>query len=390
MSLTLGNFKNTNHDLLDSKKKIVVAYSGGLDSSVLLHLLANCYDHNRLLIWHVNHQLQNNAIEMEDFCRQQAETYQIQFRCTRLNLTHLKSNIESQARDARYRAFSNELLLSQDVLLTAHHADDQVETLLLNLCRGTGVLGLRGIASQLLINGMSCYRPLLSFTRDELVSYAEQHKISWIEDPSNAINDFDRNYVRHEITPLLKLRWPAVVQSFGKVSAYQKEAAECLEELALLDSEGCYVSNKFSNRQVLNAVTLKKLSLARQKNLIKFWLLGCSVVISSHQLNLLLKVLVSSDAEFKKIMFGSGFIALFQKQVFLVLKSDFVDTAKVNAWLKEHNGHYVCRLNRAIKNVSSHYLKRQFQALGIPPWLRDQTIFRLSDDSKRNVETIVL
>lgn len=391
MSLTIGSFNAKNLDLISSNKKIVLAYSGGLDSSVLLHLLSQSFDENRLVVWHINHQLQSNASDMEAFCQQQAHHYNLRFKCSHLNLSHVKNNIESQAREARYHAFSDSWQSEHDILLTAHHADDQLETLLLNMSRGTGVLGLRGIAAELTIKGMLCFRPLLGFSRDDLMLYAEQHKINWVEDPSNTLINFDRNYIRHEITPRFKSRWPAILQSFTTVASNQKEAADCLSELALIDLKSCDIKNEYSQRQVLVIKSIKGLSISRQKNAIRYWLKNYSVSISAHQLNLLQQLIQSFDGGYKRVTLDLGFVALFKNQLFLVMDEDIVDAAKVELWLEQHDDSYVCRFNSKIKQVSSHFLKHQFQSLGIPPWLRDQTIFSINKDgSKHNLETIVL
>ena len=392
MSLLLSSFIADNIGLIQSDKRIVLAYSGGLDSSVLLYLLANSINPNRLLIWHINHQLQICSSDMEHFCQQQVSAYQLPFKVSRLNLSQVSSNIESQARDARYEAFVNGLDPQSDILLTAHHADDQLETLLLNLTRGSGVLGLRGIAKKRIINGLACYRPLLSFNQEALKDFAKLLNIKWMDDPSNKLDCFDRNYVRHELTPKLKHRWPSIVQSFSQVASHQKEASECLVALALIDLGSAVVDETYSARQVLSIPKIRGLSGARHKNLLRYWLSLSSLSFSLGQMTLLLSVITEYDLEYKKVEFSQGFMALFNEKLYIVLDDDIASSDKIEQWLNNYQeDNVVGRINKDALKISSHFLKRQFQAASVPPWLRDQTFFKLnSNGSKHNLEVIVL
>ncbi len=382
MTLTIAHFKEDNAAFFASKKRIVLAYSGGLDSSVLLYLLVNTLNIDDVLLCHVNHGLQSCADDMEAFCQQQARDYQVAFLSTRLNLSHITQNIEAQARDARYAVLAKTLTAQSDVVLTAHHADDQLETLLLNMCRGSGVNGLRGIAKEGLVNGLSCYRPLLNVTQEELIAFAKQHYIKWFQDPSNELDYFDRNYMRHHITPVLKKRWPAVVQSFLRVSAYQKEAAVCLSELAELDISLCQQSSAFSAKKTLLIGKLKSLSLARQKNVIRYWFSLNHFLMSQRQLDELLRVLNAYVAGYKKVEAGHSFVALFKGMLFLVWPVELLSKQQVLSWLAEQSEAYVGRFNRHEYGVSSHFFKRQFQSSGVPPWLRNQVVFQLSQHNK--------
>lgn len=389
--LSVTDFKSRNSDLITSDKRIVLAYSGGLDSAALLHLLASSIDHSRLLIWHINHNLQKCALEMELFCADQADLYSLSFKATRLDLSHIKSNIEAQARDARYTVFSKELDSHSDILLTAHHADDHVESMLLNLCRGTGISGLRGIGRDVTLKNVLTIRPLIFYSRSEIKDYAKNNAIVWFDDPSNASNIFDRNYIRHDIVPLFKKRWPSINRSFQQVAAHQKEAQDCLKELAEIDYDECSNSNEHSQIATLKINELKKCSIARQKNLIRYWLKESGRAISMNQLLLVMHVIESYKEEFKQALIPAGFIGLFNNEMFLVSDDDIKEKEKVLRWLEGQEGNYVCRFNKNEFSISGHFLKRQFQSKKIPPWLRDQTVFLLDQsDSKQIVETIVL
>jgi len=387
----LADFIKHNVGFIQSKKRVVLAYSGGLDSSVLLHLLSKCIEPNRLLLWHVNHQLQTCSIDMELFCNRQAAEYQLPFKASRLDLSHVTNNIESQARDARYAVFIDELNPKQDVLLTAHHADDQLETVLLNLCRGSGVLGLRGIAKERFIEGLKCYRPLLEQSQKHLIDFAAKERIKWMDDPSNDLDCFDRNYVRHELAPRFKTRWPSIVKSFSQVASHQKEAAECLESLALMDIDSCQIESKYSKRLVLSVADIHILSIARQKNVLRYWMSLAHISMSLQQMTILLRVIKEYNLAYKKVELGLNFIALFEAKIYLVLNDDVLSTKQILTWLDHHeNEDYVGRINKDVKQVSSHFFKRQFQSAKVPPWLRDQTFFKLKGGSKHHQEMIVL
>ena len=199
-----------------------MAYSGGLDSSVLLHMLLSTEREYEILPWHINHGLVENALQMEQFCIQQAQAYGLEIRVDRLDLTNVDSNIEAVARDRRYRLFE-ESTQAGDCILTAHHADDQAETFLMNALRGSGVAGLRGIARQRRLGSSLLLRPLLEFSREQLEDYANRHEVAWFNDPSNQNPRFDRNYLRREIVPLIRQRWPGYQDALSTSSEIQSE-----------------------------------------------------------------------------------------------------------------------------------------------------------------------
>lgn len=252
----------------------VLAFSGGLDSCVLLHLLAN----SSLLktrLWHVNHGLQAKAGAMADFCQQQADAYGLDLTISHLNLQATESNIEAIARTARYQLFSKGLA-DNDILLTAHHADDQAETFFLNLFRGSGSAGLRGIAVQKPIANATLIRPMLQVKRALLLDYARQYDLDWFEDPSNRSNRFNRNYLRHHVMPLIEKRWSNYQASIATVCDIQVETEQMLMDLGKIDYELVIAANAKTTahclQNSLDIFSLESLSLARQKNLIRYWL----------------------------------------------------------------------------------------------------------------------
>lgn len=199
------------------KSKVLLALSGGLDSMVLLHVLAYLRERAgfQLTVAHVHHGLLSQADEWAQFCQTQAEALQVNFQLCRVQLTDPHRNIEQQARTLRYQALAA-LLTPETVLMTAHHADDQLETVLLALKRGSGLPGLAAIAAQKTIAGTSLVRPLLAFSRTELEQYALAHQLAFVTDPSNQDDCFDRNFLRQHILPLLRQRFPAISQTTAR------------------------------------------------------------------------------------------------------------------------------------------------------------------------------
>ncbi|MCP4391263.1 MAG: tRNA lysidine(34) synthetase TilS, partial [Gammaproteobacteria bacterium] len=154
----------------DNIKRLFVAYSGGLDSSVLLHLLLSDERNFQIIPWHINHGLIESAEQMEQFCVEQATSYDLEIRLDHLDLSDTDSNIEASARHLRYQLFEQHSGCG-DCIVTAHHADDQAETFLLNALRGSGVAGLRGIAQQRYLGETLLIRPLLGYSRAQLEAY---------------------------------------------------------------------------------------------------------------------------------------------------------------------------------------------------------------------------
>ncbi|MFJ7798837.1 tRNA lysidine(34) synthetase TilS [Pseudomonas sp. NPDC096950] len=252
-----------------------VAFSGGLDSTVLLHLLAhlaNTQSLPTLSAIHVHHGLQAAADAWPAHCQSVCDALGVP-----LEVVHVQvrsgASVERAARDARYGAFSA-ATLANEVLLTAQHRDDQAETLLFRLLRGAGVRGLSGMPSERALGAGHLLRPLLDVTRAELEAYAAAHQLSWIEDPSNEDRQFSRNYLRHQVFPVLTERWPQAQATMARSAAHLREAQGLLDELALIDlGEACSRSDfDWLGLPSLELASLEKLSAARQRNALSHWL----------------------------------------------------------------------------------------------------------------------
>jgi tRNA(Ile)-lysidine synthase len=248
--------------------RYVIAFSGGLDSTVLAHALAQCSDVPVLAI-HIDHALQTDSANWSEHCAQIAAAFEIEFLSLSVNV-QLESGKgpEASARDARYAALHAELNAG-DWLLSAHHREDQAETLLLNLIRGSGPAGVAGIGNIRRFGAGWLVRPMLNVDRAEILQHASDQGLQWIEDPSNTDRRFDRNFLRHEVLPRLKERWPDIATRLQRSAGHAGEASQLLIELAAIDLESLG-----SRAARLPIDGLAELSAARQRNVIRFALRG--------------------------------------------------------------------------------------------------------------------
>ncbi|WP_104903809.1 tRNA lysidine(34) synthetase TilS [Pseudomonas sp. LH1G9] len=252
-----------------------IAFSGGLDSTVLLHLLANLAKTEKLPTLgavHVHHGLQAAADAWPAHCQSVCDALGVPLRVMRVQV-RAGASLERAARDARYQAFS-EVVGAGEVLLIGQHRDDQAETLLFRLLRGAGVQGLAAMPMQRALAGGHLLRPLLRSSRAQLQAYAEEHQLTWIEDPSNADPRFSRNYLRHRVFPRLTERWPQAVANLARAAEHLSEAQGLLDELAHIDLQAAEQPSPFPWLPLpsLALAPLCELSDARQRNALRHWL----------------------------------------------------------------------------------------------------------------------
>lgn len=245
--------------------RYVVAYSGGLDSHVLLHALSSLG--LNLAAVHVHHGLSPNADLWSEHCLATCKELGVPCRVLRVRVTAAGSGREAAARSARYAALE-QALGEGEMLLTAHHQDDQAETLLLMLLRGAGVAGLAAMPPLRRFAAGWLARPLLGLPRDVLRHYAETHHLSWVDDESNFDTSLDRNYLRHDLLPGLRRRWPAADRALARSAAHLAEARELLTELAVADQAGAGGSRPGT----LSVAALGRLTPARRRNLLRHWI----------------------------------------------------------------------------------------------------------------------
>ncbi|EJL81118.1 tRNA lysidine(34) synthetase TilS [Pantoea sp. GM01] len=255
--------------LLTPDAGYVLAFSGGLDSTVLLHQLV-CWQRQqpqlRVRALHVHHGLSPNADRWAQHCQQICMQWQIPCAVLQVQVDGRDSGIEAAAREARYQALFQQLQPGEH-LLTAQHLDDQAETLLLALKRGSGPAGLAAMPLQRSVDDRLHLRPLLDVSRQQLENYAAEHQLSWIEDESNADSRYDRNFLRQQVLPLLQARWPHFCAASARSAALCGEQEQLLDELLaeqliqLTDAHGA-----------LHFPPLLDMSEARRHALLRRWI----------------------------------------------------------------------------------------------------------------------
>jgi tRNA(Ile)-lysidine synthase len=253
--------------------------SGGLDSQVLVHA---CYELSKTTsltfqVLHVNHGLSPHSSHWQTICESICKQYQLPFTAIALSSHALiGGNVEAVARAMRYRVFAD-AMQPGDMLITAHHQDDQAETFLVQLFRGAGP---KGLASMPRIKPFACgfhARPLLKISRAQCVAYAKQKQLHWVEDETNTNTGLTRNFIRHAVMPLLAQRWPTIACTIARSAEHCAEQESVLA--ALSAAELTAVSG--SKPQTLSVSALLAKSAAQQRLLIRAWLMAAGIALPS-------------------------------------------------------------------------------------------------------------
>lgn len=254
----------------DGALRCVVAWSGGLDSTVLLHLMlrarriAGARLHLRAV--HVDHALQPAAADFARACHRTARAWRVPLAVLKAHVCMAPGDsVEEAAREARYAALSGALAPSE-LLLTAQHADDQAETLLLALLRGAGPAGLAAMPAIMPLGRAQLLRPLLSLERAQLAAYATSQGLAWSDDPSNAALRFDRNYLRARVLPLLRARWPALSRTLTRSAGHCAAAARLVADSAIRDLELA------ADGADLSIAVLRRWSVSRRMAALRQWI----------------------------------------------------------------------------------------------------------------------
>ena len=253
--------------------RYLVGFSGGLDSTVLLHALAGTRAAHGIPVVavHVNHALHADAAAWERHCHRFAEDLRLGYISRDVSVVDEHGiGVEAAAREARYHALQ-ELMQENDVLLTAHHEEDQAETILLNLLRGSGLSGLAGVGRSRRFGPGLLIRPMLGVSRQAIEEYARDCALAWLDDPANLELRFDRNFLRQEILPSLRRRWPAASARLGHSAELAAEAAHLQDDLASLDVARLLVPpGTMAAPDRLDIPALRRLSSARQRNVLRY------------------------------------------------------------------------------------------------------------------------
>ena len=382
--------------------QLIVGYSGGVDSHVLLHLLANLSEFKgKVTAVYIHHGLQACADDWAVHCRHIAHDLSVNFKVVHVNAQPATGQSpEEAARNARYQALKN-ILSENDVLLFAQHRNDQLETVLLQLFRGAGLKGLSGMPTTIEFSIGVLVRPLLSVNQDEIIQYAQEHKLQWIEDPSNQDIQFDRNYLRQKIIPLLEQRWPAIDTTVSRVAehcaqAYAVLSASAQEKMHLLYD---------SQRQSLSISGLLEQDDFAQQWIIREWMnyLGLRMPSQKVMTAILQNILLARQEANPVIRHDGYHIQRYRDNLYIVPEHKKPDLNQVTTWAKHKeslaladNGRLLLRETEQgiakhvwdqgnilvkyrqgkekialVNRDGRHSLKKLYQEAGIAPWQRD-------------------
>ncbi len=243
------------NNLLDSaplSQTVFIGLSGGLDSTVLLHQLAQQHKSAGYTLYaiHIHHGLHPQADAWAMHCQQQCDDLSINLHTVRISIDEPLRNIEQRLRDARYLAFAT-ILQPGDTLALAHHQNDVAETLLLRLMRGSGTQALANMQCHHVRDATHIWRPFLQLARAELESYANENNLRWIVDSSNVDQRFDRNFIRHSVLPLLEQRFPNAAQRLVHSANLLHADAELLAPMIATHAEQCIDGKQLLVSQLL-------------------------------------------------------------------------------------------------------------------------------------------
>lgn len=375
-------------------KRFVIAYSGGRDSHVLLQAVAILKEQSSSLFptlkaIHINHQINPKSAQWAQHCLEVARNLNIPCQVINLNIDLKKGeSLEARAREARYQAIQLHLE-ENDILLTAHTQDDQAETLLLQLLRGSGVQGLSAMGVSKRLGSTYHYRPLLSVTREAIEEASQVYHLSWITDDSNDNLRFDRNFIRHQILPLLKTRFKGAVSSLSRSAQLCQEAAKIQEAQAESDFEQI----RASSIDQIRGQNLSQLTFERQKAVIRYWIFKNNKPYPSKiKLEEMMRQINTARPDAKPCIDWSGGLIRRYKQNWYMgdTTQEPVCRSSFNFNLEKAQGiGYKLKTTDNINNISIKYrqggerckpagqpfsksLKKWFQIFEIPPWLRDQ------------------
>ena len=385
---------------------LLVGLSGGLDSIVLLHVLATSplVRTRGLRAVHVHHGLHAHADAWADHCQGVCDRLGVPLAIIRTTVEHDAGHgPEAAARHARHGAFASELG-ADEVLVLAHHRDDQAETFLLRALRASGPDGLGAMRPWRRFGRGWLWRPLLDVPRSDLLAYARHHHLHWIDDPSNTDTDLDRNFLRHRVLPLLRERWPHAEAAFARSAALSAEAVELLDAgdaIALSATRG-------SDPNTLDVDALLELPKARRARVLRRWIgeLALPPLSSAgieHVESDLLRATADAEAEFawsgavirrwrnwlhaddRRAPLPSTWHAAWDGRSALVLPAGSTlvlqGAAGFDLPLRVHarqGGERITLPGRA----HSHALKHVLQDLGVPPWERERMPLLSNDEGE--------
>ena len=382
--------------------QVLVGLSGGIDSVLLLELLKQQIDSKRIQAVHINHGLSDNADQWQQFTQDYCRQLDVDYHAEKIQLVVTGEGIEAAAREARYAVFEKRLK-QNGLLFLAHHADDQVETVLYRLLRGSGSKGLAGIPETRPLGMGQLIRPLLAYSKQAIQREAVERDLNWIEDESNLDDRFDRNYIRNQVIPVIAKRWPDYPQTIMHSAGLSDQANQLSKDLALEDLASLDELNERAGWSI-SIEALTNLSTLRQRNFLRYWSeIQHLSAPSSKIINEILSSVVGARQDASpEIVWQSQCWARFQNRLYLLNHSnqqvpqDFpiswnmqnclllADGSQISAESSKDKGLLVAVESLEVRyrqggerckpegRGHSNSLKKLLLEYQLPPWLRDR------------------
>ncbi len=393
--------------LLNSQqRRFSVALSGGVDSVVLLHLMKLAQkQHSELKLEavYVNHGLSQYADQWQEFCQSLCDELDVTFKAVQVAVQQRsRASLEAQAREARYQAL-NETCSAGSVILLGQHLNDQLETFLLRLKRGSGLQGLASMQQQrILASGRICFRPLLNVSREQIEKFANEFAISHITDNSNVDERFDRNFLRHQVMPILTMRFQGFEKSAARSIRLLQQQQSLLDEYTQSDLADCQ-----NSQGGLSCVAIARFSKPRQANLVRAWLNQFTHQLpSENQLQQIIEQGLTAKADAQlKICLQSGDVRRHQQHWYFVKEQAIPEAMDITLQSAEltDGRKLIVKTGQGIRKPlkgeqirvefnkpqarikplhkpGSNTLKHWFKDAKVAPWLRTQTPLIFYDD----------
>ena len=370
-------------------KNIVIALSGGIDSVVLLHFLNSHYPGNIRAV-HINHNLSKHSKDWSLFCKELCHKQGVEFKSIDINLK-TSSNVEENARKKRYNSLKSELS-KNEVLCTAHHQEDQSETFLLQLFRGSGVAGLASMPKMKSFADAFLYRPFLNISKQLIVDYATKYNLDWVEDDSNNNLNFKRNLLRLEFIPKLESGFEGVIKNISRSAYHQSEALKLINDLAEIDIEKF---NLVINHKI-QVLPLTELPERRVANVLRYYIAQRGFLMPSNKvLTELISVLRAKDDAKVILKWHLYEVRRYDNELYFFdgePDRSNEDCPLFNKLKDQTN--FTIRFRQDGQRVRlkgkkhSSSLKKILQSANIPPWERDKLRMYYINDTLVGMESI--
>ena len=370
-------------------KNIVIALSGGIDSVVLLHFLNSHYPGNIRAV-HINHNLSKHSKDWSLFCKELCHKQGVEFKSIDVNIK-TSSNIEENARKKRYNSLKSELS-KNEVLCTAHHQEDQSETFLLQLFRGSGVAGLASMPKMKSFADSFLYRPFLNISKQLIVDYATKYNLDWVEDDSNNNLNFKRNLLRLEFIPKLESGFEGVIKNISRSAYHQSEALKLINDLAEIDIEKF---NLVINHKI-QVLPLTELPERRVANVLRYYIAQRGFLMPSNKvLTELISVLRAKDDAKVILKWHLYEVRRYDNELYFFdgePDRSNEDCPLFNKLKDQTN--FTIRFRQDGQRVRlkgkkhSSSLKKILQSANIPPWERDKLRMYYINDTLVGMESI--